>query len=262
MLVSGPSNASAFTLNPDGSFSYAPASGFSGDDAFSYKANDGGLDSNTVTVSLTVSAVNDAPSVSAPATAQVAEDQTFTFTGPASITIYDPDAGGGTLKVTLGVTSGTLTLGGTMGLSFTTGDGTSNTAMIFSGTLTSVNSALQGLAYRPDADYSGSDMLSLLVDDNGNTGSGGARTGSATVEITIRRRQRRTHGHRCVGHDQRGYAHEDLAGRRGYRDLRVDVHRRRRASQRHAWSPDRWRLRCWSAQQRQRQRDLHASWQL
>ena len=46
VLVAGPSRAQAFTLNPDGSFSYTPESGFRGFDGFIYKANDGSNDSN------------------------------------------------------------------------------------------------------------------------------------------------------------------------------------------------------------------------
>jgi lysophospholipase L1-like esterase len=43
------------TLNPNGSFTYTPTPGFSGSDSFTYRANDGSLNSNTVTVSITVS---------------------------------------------------------------------------------------------------------------------------------------------------------------------------------------------------------------
>ena len=63
-LVSGPANASSFTLNPDGSFDYMPNPDFNGMDSFTYKANDGQADSSTVTVTITVNAVNDAPSLS------------------------------------------------------------------------------------------------------------------------------------------------------------------------------------------------------
>ncbi|MEO5715656.1 MAG: Ig-like domain-containing protein, partial [Luteolibacter sp.] len=42
------------TLNSNGSFTYTPASGYTGPDSFTYKANDGSLDSNTATVSITV----------------------------------------------------------------------------------------------------------------------------------------------------------------------------------------------------------------
>ena len=37
-------------------FSYTPTAGFTGADTFAYKANDGTADSNTVTVTITVTA--------------------------------------------------------------------------------------------------------------------------------------------------------------------------------------------------------------
>ena len=44
----------ALTLNADGSFVYTPTAGYSGSDSFTYKANDGQADGNTVTVNLAV----------------------------------------------------------------------------------------------------------------------------------------------------------------------------------------------------------------
>ena len=52
-VVNGPLNAADFTLNADGSFSYTPADGFTGDDTFTYAASDGEL-STTQTVTVTV----------------------------------------------------------------------------------------------------------------------------------------------------------------------------------------------------------------
>src|SRR6185437_12906686 len=57
---SGPAHG-ALTLNANGSFTYTPAANYNGADSFTYKANDGTADSNVATVSLTVTAVNDAP---------------------------------------------------------------------------------------------------------------------------------------------------------------------------------------------------------
>ncbi len=51
--VSGPSNG-VLVLNSDGSFTYTPDSAFSGTDSFTYTANDGLLDSNVATVTVTV----------------------------------------------------------------------------------------------------------------------------------------------------------------------------------------------------------------
>jgi len=49
------------TLNANGSFSYVPANGFAGSDSFTYRASDGVLNSNTVSVAITVVPVNDPP---------------------------------------------------------------------------------------------------------------------------------------------------------------------------------------------------------
>ncbi|MEO5925046.1 MAG: Ig-like domain-containing protein [Bryobacteraceae bacterium] len=49
--VANPANGTV-TVNPNGGFTYTPNSGFSGTDSFTYKANNGTLDSNTVTVTL------------------------------------------------------------------------------------------------------------------------------------------------------------------------------------------------------------------
>jgi len=53
VLVGGPSNGT-LTLNADGSFTYTPNTGFTGTDTFSYKANDGTLDSTVATVAITI----------------------------------------------------------------------------------------------------------------------------------------------------------------------------------------------------------------
>ena len=42
------------TVNQDGSFAYVPAATYTGADSFTFKANDGALDSNVATFSLTV----------------------------------------------------------------------------------------------------------------------------------------------------------------------------------------------------------------
>ncbi|PRX49648.1 Ig-like domain-containing protein [Salegentibacter salegens] len=48
------------TLNSDGSFEYEPDDGFSGQDSFTYSANDGELDSNIATVTITVNSTDPA----------------------------------------------------------------------------------------------------------------------------------------------------------------------------------------------------------
>ena len=53
-LVAGPSHGT-LTLRPDGSFAYTPTTGYVGTDRFTYKANDGLLDSAAAAVSIDVS---------------------------------------------------------------------------------------------------------------------------------------------------------------------------------------------------------------
>ncbi|HEX2826786.1 MAG TPA: Ig-like domain-containing protein [Burkholderiales bacterium] len=63
LLVTGPAHAAAFTLNADGSFSYTPTADYSGSDSFVFRASDGAAQSAPATVRLSVTAVNDAPTL-------------------------------------------------------------------------------------------------------------------------------------------------------------------------------------------------------
>jgi Ca2+-binding RTX toxin-like protein len=62
-LVSGPSHASSFALNANGSFTYTPEVNFFGADTFTYRAFDGAELSNLATVTITVRPVNDPPTI-------------------------------------------------------------------------------------------------------------------------------------------------------------------------------------------------------
>ena len=59
-LVTGSTHGTVL-LDASGGYTYTPAPDYSGPDNFTYRANDGSLDSNTVTVSLTVTPSGDAP---------------------------------------------------------------------------------------------------------------------------------------------------------------------------------------------------------
>ena len=63
ILVTGPTHASDFSLDVDGSFGYTPEPDFNGTDTFTYRASDGSLSSNVATVTITVNGVNDPPTI-------------------------------------------------------------------------------------------------------------------------------------------------------------------------------------------------------
>ena len=79
------------TVNANGTFSYVPNANYTGPDSFTFKANDGTVDSNTATYSITVTAVNDAPvtTLSADNDLAVSEGTSHTY----SFTVSDVDAG-------------------------------------------------------------------------------------------------------------------------------------------------------------------------
>jgi large repetitive protein len=65
-VVNEPDNGT-LTLNANGSFTYAPDANYNGTDSFTYRANDGALNSSLATVTIDVTPVNDAPDFQLPA---------------------------------------------------------------------------------------------------------------------------------------------------------------------------------------------------
>lgn len=95
---------------------WTPAADASGNlGAFSVVArDDGGAESAApVLVRVNVMPVNDAPVVTVPGAQATAEDGPLVFSGGNGITVSDVDAGSGVVQVTITVTHGTVSLGGT-----------------------------------------------------------------------------------------------------------------------------------------------------
>jgi methionine-rich copper-binding protein CopC len=130
---------------------------------------------------------NVGPTNSVPGAQVMNEDTTLTFNaGNANlISISDPDAGGADMKVTLTATNGTFSLSGTTGLAFTVGDGIADPQMVFTGSITNINNALNGLVFTSTPNFSGAASLSILTEDQGNSGCGGNLTDSDTINITV-----------------------------------------------------------------------------
>lgn len=138
-------------LNGSGGFSYLPAANYNGSDSFTYRASDGSLASNVVTVSINVTPVNDAPVAAADAYS-TNEDTALNIAAGAGLLANDTDVDGDALHVSLvsSVSHGVLTL---------------NSNGSFS--------------YMPFANYNGSDSFTYKAND------GQADSNVATVSITV-----------------------------------------------------------------------------
>jgi CSLREA domain-containing protein len=187
-VVSGPSHG---TLSGTGaSRTYTPAADYNGSDSFTYKAIDaGGAESAPATVSIDITAVNDAPANTVPGAQTTNQNTPLVLSAANSnaISVSDVDAGTDPLRVTLVGSNGSLTLGTTAGLTFTTGDGTDDVTMTFTGTNANINAALgSGLTFKPTSGYSGFASIQFTTNDQGFNGSGGARSVSNLITINIR----------------------------------------------------------------------------
>ena len=128
-IVSGPTNGTLSGTAPN--LTYTPAADFTGTDSFTFKANDSLADSNIATVSITVSAVNDAP-------VALAKSVTAIEDTPVAVGLAASDKEGQTLSYVIvsGPTKGTL-----------------------SGTA-------PNLTYTPAADFTGTDSFTFKANDS------------------------------------------------------------------------------------------------
>lgn len=146
LVVASPAHGT-LTLNADGSFRYTPQANYNGSDSFTYRANDGTLDSGVTTVNLTINSVNDIPTA---VNDSYSVAQGGTLTG--NVLTNDMDVEGSALTSALvnGPASGTLTLNP---------DGS--------------------FRYQPNDSFSGTDTFTYRVND------GAADSGVATVTIQV-----------------------------------------------------------------------------
>ncbi|MGH3477235.1 MAG: Ig-like domain-containing protein, partial [Nocardioidaceae bacterium] len=148
VLGSGPSHGT-LTLNANGSFSYTPAANYNGTDSFTYRASDGTLESNEATVTITVTASNDAATAVDNAYS-TGEDTTLTVNAPGVLgNDSDPDGDPLTAVLGSGPSHGTLTL-----------------------------NANGSFSYTPAANYNGTDSFTYRASDGTTTSN------LATVTIT------------------------------------------------------------------------------
>ncbi|MFT3891575.1 MAG: putative Ig domain-containing protein [Anaerolineales bacterium] len=148
---------------------------------------DDGSSTGSDTAIITITAINDSPVNSVPGTQTMDEDTALIFSAGNGnqISVNDVDVNTDSLEITLSTTNGTVTLAGTTGLNFTTGDGAADTSMVFQGALTDINNALGTLTFDPIVNYYGSAVLTFTTNDLGNTGIGGTLIDTDAVNITI-----------------------------------------------------------------------------
>nr|QIG91066.1 hypothetical protein G6P99_00015 [Bradyrhizobium sp. 6(2017)] len=165
------------TLNSNGSYSYvvnetdasvqALNVGQSTTDSFNYTVSDGSL-TDTAVLTVTINGANDAPVNTVPGSqnaATINTNVTFSAANGNAISISDVDVGAGTESVSLTVGHGVLTLATTAGLSGLSGNGTGT--VTFTGTVTNINNALNGLVYNPADTFTGTDTLAITTTDTG-----------------------------------------------------------------------------------------------
>jgi len=141
---------------------YTPAADYNGPDSFTFKANDGIANSNTATVSVTVSAVNDVPSFTKGANQTVLEDA-----GAQSVTGWATAISAGPANEATQTVAFQLT-------NNNNGLFSAQPAVAADGTLT----------YTPKANANGSATVTVTLHDDGGTANGGVDT-LATQEFTI-----------------------------------------------------------------------------
>src|SRR5262249_4693172 len=121
---------------------------------------------------------NNPPVNTVPGSQSTPEDAPLVFSSATgnALAVSDAEAGANPVRVTLSVTDGTLTLSTTTGLTFSSGDGTGDASMTFTGTIAAINAALDALRFTPTLNYNGLAELTIVTNDLGSTGSGGALT--------------------------------------------------------------------------------------
>ncbi len=120
-------------------------------------------------------------------------DRTVTNNTPLIIDdlgMIDLDANGNDVVVTMTVDSGVLTLTtiADNGLSASDISGNGTGSLVMTGSVGEINASLAfspALIYRSNIGFVGNDTLNITINDQGNTGSGGALTGQVAFDISV-----------------------------------------------------------------------------
>jgi hypothetical protein len=152
-----------------------PDGNFNGVVTFQYTVRDAVNQSvtDTATVTITVRATNDPPTIAAPGTQNMNEDQAgglvFSSGTGNAITIADVDAGSADVRLTLSTTGGALQLNPMATGDLTSVDTSVPGTVVAEGTVAELNAALSGLRFTPTLHSNGATSLSVAVSDLGNS---------------------------------------------------------------------------------------------
>lgn len=163
-----------------GSATFTPAPDATANVSLTVVIDDGSLTDIQV-ATIQVTARNDQPVITAPAVIAATEDASAAITG---LVFSDVDAGAGTVEVVLQIASGTLSADSGPGVTVT-GTGTGVVAML--GTVADINAYVASgrVTFTPAINANGKTVLTVTINDSGNSGAGGALQASATVEIDV-----------------------------------------------------------------------------
>jgi hypothetical protein len=150
----------------------------------SFQVESGELASPIATTVLSVLPVNDAPELSLPGPQLTPQNVPLLFSRVENnpISVADPDAGTGTVALSLFVPRGVLSAGAGNGAELS---GVGTNELEVAGTVDAVNTALNGLRYDPQPDWHGVLFLTVTADDRGHSGAPGPAFDQESVEITV-----------------------------------------------------------------------------
>lgn len=170
-------------------FTYIPDDNWYGVETFVYQYSSNDVTNNQISnigqIAIYVTAVNDAPVIGAVSSQTLNEDSSFIFDTTNAITLSDVDfIATEVYKAELLVSQGTLELSSIANIAITAGQNNSGIITI-QGTLSDIQTAINGLKYTPNADYNGSDTLSIKLNDMGNLGAGESLETTKLITFTI-----------------------------------------------------------------------------
>jgi hypothetical protein len=149
-----------------------------------FQVESGALASSAATTVLSVLPVNDSPELSLPGPQLTPQNVLLIFSRVENnaVSVSDPDAGDGIVALSLFVPRGALSAGAGNGAELS---GVGTNELTVTGTVTDVNTALNGLRYDPQPDWQGVLALTVTADDRGHSGAPGPAFDQESVEITV-----------------------------------------------------------------------------